>query len=164
MLAIFICSKSYLTLNVIVELYLLGNNNIQHWMLNNNDNKNISILKFDQEWFTESMLKLWSYITYSPTIVYLEVTTTFIDSFFKGHQWFNIEGIPIKNPNKYVSIFGNSQQFCHKCHNRSYGKNIISDSPFTFERMFYTKKRKQFPTFMLKFMFLYLSWVIFVGK
>ena len=42
-------------------------------MLDNTDNKNISILSFDQEWFPTSMFELWSYITFSLTLVYLEL-------------------------------------------------------------------------------------------
>ena len=44
-------------------------------MIANPQNKDIYIWNFDQRRFTTSMLALWSFITYSLTMVYPEVAS-----------------------------------------------------------------------------------------
>ena len=51
----------------------MGQNNFQHSMLFNHDYNNISIDNYKREMFQTFMLTLRVYVTYSLTLVYLEV-------------------------------------------------------------------------------------------
>ena len=65
-------------------------------MLANPDNKNISIHKYDQEWFPTTMSAVWFLIIYSSILVYFKVIANMQWDICVRTKFFTLEGTGIK--------------------------------------------------------------------